>query len=373
MLGKGLGSLIPDNNKKEENGNFPINPVFDSPNPPAPSPSPSFSEAEMKKEPEPPFFPSPPASSLPESAPPAENLVKAEPKEIIPEKIISSPIDEKKEEEKVTGHIFQIEVDKIKPNPFQPRRNFDEDALKDLASSIREFGVLQPLVVTKNIKDTPTGTSVEYELIAGERRLLASKLAGLERVPVIIKTSADNRDKLELAIIENLQRENLNPIETARAFSKLQDEYGMTQREIASRLGKSREVVANSMRLLSLPTYIQESVSQGKIGESQARLLLSISNLDNQQRIFEDLLKNNLSVRELKNRIVSTNTRLNAIERYSNIDPEIKYLEETLSELLGTKVKVDKNGETGKITISFSSAEELKNIIDKVKKDGEEL
>ncbi|MDD4762032.1 MAG: ParB/RepB/Spo0J family partition protein [Candidatus Pacebacteria bacterium] len=361
MQGLGLGSLIPDNNKKEENKSSENFSLGNNPN---------ASFEEPKKE-SPAFLPAEPVS-LPSSPAPVGNLSVAEPKEII-----SSPpspdFSRKEKEPEAISHIFHIEVEKIKPNPYQPRRFFDEEALKELASSIREFGVLQPLVVTKNIKDTPTGAEVEYELIAGERRLMASKLAGLERVPVIIKNSTPKKEKLELAIIENLQRENLNPIESARAFSKLQDEYGMTQREIAARLGKSREVVANSMRLLSLPTYIQEAVSQGKIGESQARLLLSVSNLDNQQRIFEDLLKNNLSVRELKNRIVSTNARLNAIDRFTNVDPEIKYLEETLSELLGTKVKVDKNGETGKITISFSSAEELKNIIDKVKKDDEEL
>ncbi|MFA5173367.1 MAG: ParB/RepB/Spo0J family partition protein [Candidatus Paceibacterota bacterium] len=361
MQGLGLGSLIPDNSKKEEN-NSPVNfSLGDNPN---------ANFEEPKKE-TPTFLPAEPVS-LPASPAPLGNLSVAEPKEILSSAPAADFSREGKEPEAV-GHIFHIEVEKIKPNPYQPRRFFDEEALKELASSIREFGVLQPLVVTKNIKDTPTGAEVEYELIAGERRLMASKLAGLERVPVIVKNSTPKKEKLELAIIENLQREDLNPIESARAFAKLQDEYGMTQREIASRLGKSREVVANSMRLLSLPSYIQQAVEEGKIGESQARLLLSVSNLDNQQKIFEDLLKNNLSVRELKNRIVSTNTRLNAINRFASIDPEIKYLEETLSELLGTKVKVDKNGETGKITISFSSAEELKSIINRVSKDGESL
>lgn len=272
-----------------------------------------------------------------------------------------------------TEHVFQLEVDKIKPNPFQPRRSFDETALSELAASIAEFGVLQPLVVSKNVIETPTGTDVEYELIAGERRLRASKLAGLSHVPAIIKSPPPRKEKLELAIIENLQREDLNPIESARAFAQLQDTYGLTQREVAARLGKSRESIANTMRLLSLPTYIQDAVAEGKVGESQARLLMTIPDFAAQQTLFEDLIRNNLSVRELRNRITTGKARANAIRRFEETDPEIRHLEERLTELLGTRVKVQQHGDTGKITISFASADELKGIIDRVTPPNEEF
>jgi ParB/RepB/Spo0J family partition protein len=155
--------------------------------------------------------------------------------------------------EKPYEAVFHIEVEKIKPNPQQPRRDFNQDAIKELAASIREFGILQPLVVTKVVKEVPTGTDVEYYLIAGERRLRAAKYLGLERVPAVIKNVDLEKERLELAIIENLQRENLNPVEMGRAFARLQDEFRLTQREIAARLGKSREAVANTMRLLDLP------------------------------------------------------------------------------------------------------------------------
>src|SRR3989344_626061 len=177
----------------------------------------------------------------------------------------------------IQGPVFLIEADKIKPNPHQPRRDFEEQPLKELASSIREFGVLQPIVVTKFEQDTDSGTAVWYELIAGERRLLASKMAGLERIPAIVRKIQTDKERLEMATIEKWQRADLSPIEEARAYAKLQDKFGLTQREISSRIGKSREVVANSVRLLNLPNNIQESVSKGEISGSQARLLLGIA------------------------------------------------------------------------------------------------
>src|SRR3989338_8615740 len=144
---------------------------------------------------------------------------------------------------KAPDPIFHIEADKIKPNPFQPRRDFDEESLKELGSSIREFGILHPIVVTKHEIETDHGTDVEYHLISGERRWRASKMVGLERIPAIIRAMPSERERLEMAIIENIQREDLNPIETARAYAKLQDQFGLTQREVAVRVGKSREVV----------------------------------------------------------------------------------------------------------------------------------
>ncbi|OGY64339.1 MAG: hypothetical protein A3I24_01100 [Candidatus Harrisonbacteria bacterium RIFCSPLOWO2_02_FULL_41_13b] len=274
----------------------------------------------------------------------------------------------------IQGPIFLIETNKISPNPHQPRRDFDETALRELANSIREFGILQPLIVTKLEKENETGTSVEYQLIAGERRWRASALLGLERVPAIIRNTNLEKDRLELAIIENVQRENLNPIEMARAYSKLQDDYNLTQREIATRLGKSREAVANTIRLLNLPTPIQESISKNQISESQGRLLLSVPDLIQQQSLFDDLLKNNMSVRELKSRITKLNkpAEPELTQPAPTNNPENLFLQKQLEELLGTKVKVEKSGDSGKITIAFYSQEELQSLIQKLSSTGGE-
>ena len=270
------------------------------------------------------------------------------------------------DQQRALDPIFHIETDKIKPNPFQPRRNFDETALEELASSIREFGILHPIVVTKIETSSEFGTSVEYQLIAGERRLMAAKIVGLERIPAIVKAALTDRERLELAIIENIQRENLNPIETARAYAKLQDQFGLTQREVAVRVGKSRETVANAVRLLNLPSYIQDSVAQNKISESQGRLLLMVSDQKEQRVIFDDLIRNNMSVRELRNRISFRKPEIGASIESLSVDPETEHLEEQLREALGTKVKLQKEGDSGKLTINFYSQEELQNLIAKL-------
>ena len=273
----------------------------------------------------------------------------------------------------IQGPIFLIEVEKIKPNPHQPRRNFNEESLRELATSIREFGILQPIVVTKLENETEAGTAVEYQLIAGERRWLAAKMIGLERVPAIIRSIDLDKEKLEIAIIENVQRADLNPIEAARAYAKLQDQFGLTQREIAARIGKSRETVANTVRLLSLPNEIQEAVGRGALSESQARLLLTVADLAKQQSLFSDLLKNNLSVRELRSKIRNLNgekkdagaeTELNAINQPE--DHEVKAVQKELEEFLGARVKVERSGSSGKITIAFYSPEELNGIVNKL-------
>lgn len=269
----------------------------------------------------------------------------------------------------VQEHVFLIEVNKITPNPYQPRREFDEEELKNLANSIREFGILQPLVVTKIIEDLPTGTNVRYQLIAGERRFRAASLIGLERVPAIIKNVALDKERLEMAIVENVQRANLNPIESARAYNRLQDEFKLTQREIAQRIGKSREVIANTMRLLNLPTNIQDAVSEGKIGESQARLLLTVDDLQQQQLLFDEILKANLSVREVKNKIdYLKSIKLNEgkVAAVNPADPEALNIKQQLEEALGTQVFVEKSGPSGTIKIQFSSPEELYALLQKM-------
>lgn len=267
--------------------------------------------------------------------------------------------------------VFQIEVDQIRPNPLQPRRDFDEVALKELADSIREFGIIQPLVVSKIEEDKEDGRAVYYQLLVGERRLLAAKMIGLHTVPVIIKEASPDREKLEIAIVENIQRADLNPIEYARAIAKLQEEFRLTQREIAARLGKSRESVANTVRLLTLPSAMQEAVSRGAINESQARLLLAVPDTASRENLFEEILKNNLTVREVSRRvrqIKSPGSQIVASAEKS-LNPEIAALKEELQSLLGAEVLLKNDGGKGQLAIKFYSEEELRGILDKIIKD----
>jgi len=258
--------------------------------------------------------------------------------------------------------VFQIEVEKIFPNPHQPRRHFDEDALTDLANSIREFGIIQPLIVTKILKETENGTDVSYQLIAGERRLMAAKKVGLRTVPVVIRHVGIDRERLELAIIENVQRENLSPLEAARGYARLQDEFRLTQREIATRIGKSRETVANTLRLLHLPSEIQQALEKGIINESHARLLLQIDDISRQKDMFQSILRTKPSVRDLKAIIRRAKTGLST----HYLSPELISLQSRLEEFLGTKTQIDDDGGKGKITINYYSPEELNSLINRL-------
>ena len=235
----------------------------------------------------------------------------------------------------------------------------------DLTNSIRELGIIQPLVVSRVLDKE----GVEFfQLIAGERRLTAAKRAGLKTVPAIIKQIKEDRDNLELAIVENIQRADLNPIESARSYAKLQEEFGLTQREIAARMGKSRETIVNVMRLLTLPTYIQEAIGSRQISDSQGRLLLSVPDSQEQRGLFDDILANNLSVRDVKIRLTRMRSKdftLNQVmakNQFRNTTPEIAYLENKLQESLGTKVSVQLTNNGGKLLINFFSEDELKNI-----------
>src|SRR3989344_2811422 len=254
--------------------------------------------------------------------------------------------------------IFQLETDKIKSNPYQPRKYFNDEELRELGESIREYGVIQPIIVSKIETETSYGTEIEYQLIAGERRLMASKLIGLPRIPAIIKHIDSNKMKLELALIENIQRSNLNPLETAKAYSRLQDEFVLTQREIAARVGKSREVVANTLRLLNLPSYAQEALSAGKINESQARMLLAIVNIEDQKATLAKIINQKLSVRALKENIVASP----AIQK----NPEPIYWEKQLEEKLGVPVKLVQEGDRGKMIIQFFSEEAMRELFNKL-------
>lgn len=254
--------------------------------------------------------------------------------------------------------IYQIETEKIRPNPYQPRTEFNDGELQELAGSIREFGILQPLVVSKITKETETGADVEYQLIAGERRLRAAKIAGLERVPAIIRTVDGARHKLEMALIENIQRENLNPLEAAKAYARLQDEFGLTQREIAARVGKSREAVANTLRLLNLPGEIKEALSSGRINESQARMLLGFENVEEQRRVFRNILEGKMSVRAVRSEVEKGKAKMQ--------DPDVGYWTKRIEENLGAPVKIAKEGGQGKIVMEFFSEEEWRSLIDKL-------
>ncbi|HUO56031.1 MAG TPA: ParB/RepB/Spo0J family partition protein [Candidatus Paceibacterota bacterium] len=259
--------------------------------------------------------------------------------------------------------IFWVEVDRIKPNPFQPRREFNEDALRSLAESIRQYGVLQPLTVTrKEIERPGEGIFVEYELISGERRLRASKLAGIAAVPVVIRTSEDSdRMKLELAIIENLQREDLNPLDRAEAFARLANEFNLKHVEIGTRVGKSREYVSNTLRILMLPEEMREALRSGTITEGHTRpLLMLIEKPEEQKTLFNEIVGRRITVRDaeaLARRIAVERVRHKAL-----ISPDLMSLEKQLSERLGTRVRIEKKDTGGKLLIDFFSPEDLTAI-----------
>jgi ParB family chromosome partitioning protein len=258
--------------------------------------------------------------------------------------------------------IFWVEVDRIKPNPFQPRKNFDEASLASLAESIRSYGILQPLTVTrKEIEKPEEGILVEYELVAGERRLRAAKLAGVQQVPVVIRNGEDDdRMKLELAIIENLQREDLNPVDRAQAFKRLVDEFGLKHIDIGKRVGKSREYVSNSLRILLLPQDMQEALSRGEISEGHTRPLLMLMDKTPEQRtLFTEILTRKLNVRDaeqLARRVTPEKTRK------TDLTPELLILERELTERLGTRVRIEKKEQGGKVTIDFFSVDDLAHI-----------
>ncbi|MEW6616979.1 MAG: ParB/RepB/Spo0J family partition protein [Patescibacteria group bacterium] len=257
--------------------------------------------------------------------------------------------------------VFQIEIEKIKSNPYQPRKTFNKEDLEELAQSISEFGVIQPITVSKIVKEKPGGADVEYQLIAGERRLMASKIAGLERIPAIIKKVDTGKIRLEMALIENIQRSDLNALDAGKAYARLQDEFGLTQREIAVRMGKSREVIANTLRLLNLPSHIQTALAEGKITESQARGLLSFENITEQQKAFEQLLERKTLPRASREKGPRGHS--------SNQNPEELHLERQLEEKLGAPVKIIKNKDKGRIVIEFYSRDEWQSIIDSLLRD----
>lgn len=260
-------------------------------------------------------------------------------------------------DESIRGDNFVIEVpiDQIVANPHQPRLQFDDEKLGNLAQSIKMHGIIQPLIVSRK--------GNLYELIAGERRFQASKIVGLKKVPVIIR-EASELQKLELAIIENIQRHDLNPIEEGKAYQKLADEFQMNQEEVAAKMGKSRSLVANKIRLLGLPVEIQKGLIEGKITEGHAKAILSIPNPEKQRALYEMILKNNLTVRQIEEKTKEVSER--SYKRKTTADPELNELENKLVGALGTKVKISKSGDGGKIVIEYYSKEDLDSLLEKI-------
>lgn len=260
--------------------------------------------------------------------------------------------------------IEEVPVDSIVPNRLQPRRDFSEESLKELTESIRQNGVIQPLVVA-------TAVGGRHELIAGERRLRAARAAGLEKVPVVVK-EADPEMMLELAIIENVQREDLNPIEEAEAYRELIEEFSYTQEEVAAKVSKSRVYVANNLRLLYLPKVIQEDVVVGRLTAGHARALLAVSDLQEQLRIREIVLQSCLTVRDIE-RLVQDAIKKSAAgsklkKKSCDISPQIKSVLDEMINSLGTKVKINPygNNKGGQIVIEYYSLQDLNRIYKKI-------
>ncbi len=244
--------------------------------------------------------------------------------------------------------VSYISPDKIKANPYQPRRDFNDQNLNDLMSSIKAHGIIQPLVVTRD------GDS--YELIAGERRWRSAKLLGLKEIPVIIR-SAGSQEKLELALIENLQRENLNPIEAAVAYNQLLNEFNLTQESVAQRVGRARSSVANSLRLLSLPAEIQKAIAEKKISEAHAKYLLSLESETKQLVVFKKILHQNLSVAD-------TDTIIRRLQsKKSDSRHQDEALVSRLQTFFGTKASIKRGAKGGQIVINFSDDSELREIM----------
>ncbi|MBQ3510828.1 MAG: ParB/RepB/Spo0J family partition protein [Bacilli bacterium] len=274
------------------------------------------------------------------------------------ELFFNEPIAYDKVEEKIitetpSEEIVKVKLSELRSNPYQPRKVFDESALQELAASIKEHGVFQPIIIKKSIKG--------YEIIAGERRVKASILAGLEEIPAIIRDFNDT-EMMEIALLENLQRENLNAVEEATAYKKLIETLALTQEELAKRLGKSRSHITNMLGLLSLPEDIQQQISERKITMGHARVLSKLDNNVQQKELANKIVEEGLSVRQLESLTNSTDQyeRTNKIKRVGNTTNEYQYIQDEMCEKLGTKVKVKNN----KIEISFVNASDLNRILE---------
>ncbi len=264
--------------------------------------------------------------------------------------------------EEIKGSVFWVDVEKIIPNPYQPRHIFDEIKIKTMSESIKQYGVLQPLLVVKKTSQKDDGgMETIYELLAGERRLRASKLANIKKVPVILREKEDkDQIKLEIGIIENLQREDLTPIDRARAFKSLIDEFHLTHQNISDKIGKSREYVSNSIRLLSLEESMIDALQRGVISEGHARPLLMLSDKkEEQQFLFDEIMNRRLTVRDAER--ISRRIAVDKVRSKNKIlFSEYRIMEDDLSDKLGAQVYIESNTKNeGKILINFSSKDDL--------------
>jgi ParB family transcriptional regulator, chromosome partitioning protein len=259
------------------------------------------------------------------------------------------------------GLSFRVEVDRITPSPFQPRRTFDEAKIEELASSIRNQGIIQPLVVRRN--------GDGYELIAGERRWRAAMRAGLTHVPIVVRDASDH-EALQLALIENLQREDLNPIEEANGYRRLQEEFRWSQEEMAEKVGKSRPAIANSLRLLSLPMEVQQEVSSSNLPAGQARALLGLHSEPLILSACREVIAKGLSTRDTE-KLVRHLTSGRKRRRVPLVDPDLRSVVEELQRLLGTRVRLLPKARSarGKIEIEYYSLPDLDRIIQTIKKN----
>jgi len=269
----------------------------------------------------------------------------------------NEPMDYEKIEEKIIDEstneeIIELPLSELRSNPYQPRKNFDESALQELANSIKEHGVFQPIIAKKSIKG--------YEIIAGERRVKASILAGKETIPAILRDFSD-QDMMEIALLENLQRENLNALEEALAYKKLLDELALTQEQLAKRLGKSRSHITNMLGLLTLPEEVKDTIMDGKLSMSHARVLSKIEDTEKVKELANKIIVDGLSVRELE--VLSHNNNFekrNIQTRHNTNRNEYRVIEEELSEKFGTKVRIKNN----KIEVQFVNPNDLNRILE---------
>lgn len=259
------------------------------------------------------------------------------------------------------SRVWNIGIDKLYSSEFQPRSYFDEKSLQELASSIKEKGVIQPLVARK-VSDQ------KFEIIAGERRWRAAQIAGLHEVPVIIKTLS-NKDTLEVAIIENIQREDLSPIEEAEAYQRLADEFQLTQQQIAEKVGKERATITNSIRLLTLPKSVQEFIQEGKLSSGHAKVLLTLEQSEQIEKLAKKIIKDSLSVRKTEKEIIKLKNLQSDLvnqKEQTPIEKHIHKISEDLQRLLGTKVEVNYSAGKGKISIHFYSNDELTELFERI-------
>jgi ParB family chromosome partitioning protein len=258
--------------------------------------------------------------------------------------------------------VTTVKLRNIQPNPFQPRTEFDEEKLTELAESIKQQGVIQPLIVEQD-RDV-------YTIIAGERRFRAARMAGLSEVPVILRKFTDD-EKLEIALIENIQREDLNPIEEGKAYRKLMERNKLSQDSLAKKIGKKRSTVANSMRLLKLPEDMQDSIVNGELSSGHARSILSVINPADQRILYNRILNEHLSVREAERQAAGFNKGMRSSEKERDkssypklVPPEVQEIEQRFLDILGTKVSLKGDMKKGKIEITYYSKEDLERVYD---------